>query len=220
MKVVHISDTHGQFKAIPKFTDLVIHSGDILPDAPTRMNFNGYALWQENWLKNNLGVLKSWVESTPIIFIGGNHDYMKASKIEEMFLNEGINAQNAEDKIVSFNGLNIYGFPWVKAINGSFNYELNNQGMKLKCNELKTILESNYIDILVAHGAMTGGLSNEGFCDYGNNFLEDSLMSTKKENVPSYMFVGHLHNAKGIKYRNDLEMLIVNSATTMHIIDI
>lgn len=220
MKIAHISDTHGKFIKIPRFVDAIVHSGDICPDPPVYMDFNSTALWQENWLNERVAVLREWSNDLPLYFIQGNHDYMKSSKTEEILRSNNINAFNIEEKIYSIGGMSIYGFPWVKRINGMFNYELNNVNMKSKCQELKTFLENQNINILVAHGPMTNGLSNEGFADYGNNFLEDAINATNKDNLPSYMFVGHCHGANGIKFREDLQMLIVNSATTLNVIDI
>lgn len=220
MRVTHISDTHGAFPNLKNNNDIIIHSGDIFPDPPRLFDKQTNALWQENWIIQNLGALKNYFKNTPLYFIGGNHDYVDANKTEELFRSAGINATNIEDKIVSINNLNMYGFPWIKKINNRFNYELNNNAMKLACDDLKEKLESTHVDIIVAHGAMKDGLSNEGYCDYGNEYLNDMFMSMNKDMIPQYMFVGHLHTANGIKFRHDLNMLIVNSATTINSIEI
>lgn len=219
MRISHVSDTHGNFPQIPHFSDAIIHSGDILPDPPIFTSHKDAALWQESWLNQNINKIKLWAKNLPFYFIPGNHDYMDFKKIESILKENGIKAFSLDEE-KTINGINIYGFPWVNYINGMFNYELSTRAMQIKCAELKEKLESKYIDILVCHGPMTNGLSNEGFADYGNSILEQYILSLDKNYIPSHMLVGHCHNANGIKFRNDLNMIIVNSATTLHSIDI
>lgn len=220
MRIIHVSDTHGNFPTIPSFSDIVVHSGDIFPDSPRFISHSDSALWQRNWIIQNINKIKLWIKDLPFYFILGNHDYIGSIEVENILKSAGIKAFSLEQDIKNINGINIYGFPCVNYINGMFNYELSTRAMQIKCGELKEKLESQYIDILVCHGPMTNGLSNEGFADYGNAILEQYIMSMDKNYIPSHMLVGHCHNAKGIKFRQDLNMLIVNSATTLNSIDV
>lgn len=218
MRIAHISDTHGTFPKIPQFTDMIIHSGDIFPDSPRFMGKDIEAEWQKDWVKTRIPALREIFNNKPFLFILGNHDYLDANWFENILKENGINAVNLEDKTYSLNSINFYGFPWIKQINGRFNYELRDPAMKIKCDELKENLTKTYHDILVAHGPMTGGLSAEGYTDYGNKRLEDTMLSLG-DYSPQLMLVGHCHMAKGIKYRSDIKTMIVNSATTIHSID-
>lgn len=220
MIINHFSDSHGGNLNVDRKCDIVVHSGDFLPDPPFLSSKENAAHWQANWLDNKAKEYKLYINNKPFIFCSGNHDYLNGEQVEEILRKNNINATCINDKIFDFNGLKFYGFPWIKYINGYFNYELSDNGMNIKCNELKEAFSNSYINVLVAHGPMTNGLCVEGTKDYGNKVLEDTLLSLNKEYVPDTMLVGHIHLSKGIKFRYDLNMLIVNSATTNHIIEI
>jgi len=214
MRIAHISDTHGTFLKIPKFTELVVHSGDIFPNANFFSTKQAESDFQKFWISNNVENIKSWLEGRPLLYILGNHDYIEPEFFEEVLNKNKIEAYCIQEKYFLYNNISFYGFPWVPYINGMFTHELNNKPMKIKCDELVNILDSKNIEILVCHGPMTRGLSAEGIADYGNQHLENALLSAK--NTPEVMLVGHCHLAKGIKYRNDIKTLVINSATTIH----
>lgn len=220
MLINHFSDSHGGNLNVFGKADIVVHSGDFLPDPPFFATKESAAQWQSNWLNNKAKEYKLYINNKPFIFCSGNHDYLDGEEVELILRNYNINATCINDKHFTFNDIKFYGFPWIKYINGYFNYELSDNGMNIKCDELKEALSNSYTNVLVAHGPMTNGLCVEGTKDYGNKILEDALLSLDKESVPDTMLVGHIHLAKGIKFRYDLNMLIVNSATTSHIIEI
>jgi len=50
MRIAHISDTHGTFLKIPKFTELVVHSGDIFPNANFFSTKQAESDFQKFWI--------------------------------------------------------------------------------------------------------------------------------------------------------------------------
>jgi len=220
MRICHVSDTHGHIFQPNRFCNIVVHSGDMLPDPPYFSSHLSAAIWQKDWLNNKAKDIKLNINKLPFIFVNGNHDYLSGEEIEEVLVSNKIKATCINDKLFSFEGLNFYGFPWVKHINGLFSYELSDNSMNIKCLELKDVLSNNYINVLVAHGPMKDGLSIEGSLEYGNEKLKDTIFSLQNQNIPDYMLVGHIHLAKGIKYINSINMLVVNSATTIHYLEV
>ena len=70
MKIIAISDLHGNLPEITEAADLLILGGDISP-----LNIESNLLLVEGWLSN---VFSEWINSLPVeqvIMIAGNHDY-------------------------------------------------------------------------------------------------------------------------------------------------
>ncbi len=220
MRLSHISDCHGSFPVIDFKNEIVINSGDWLPDCSSPWSKkNVKEERQKEYLYKNIDKIKSWIGSKPYFFINGNHDFINPNDLENILQTNGINAKSLEDKIVSYKNLTMYGFPWVPYINGNFNYELTPDDMIYKVNQLVNILENNFIDVLVLHCPIQGELSSETFTDYGNVILRNKLLELEKEKIPDVILCGHLHEASGVKYSYDFDSLIINSALTVTSID-
>ncbi|MCZ2224435.1 MAG: metallophosphoesterase [Chitinophagales bacterium] len=227
MRICHISDLHGEWFDIPSNCDIVVNSGDWLINTRYWYNKVLEAEYQKQYLLSNINKFKSSLNDRPYFFILGNHDFVAANEVEEILNKNGIKAFNLENKLVTYNQINFYGFPWIPYINGKFNFELREDEMSAKVDELITKINENTIDVLVLHCPIKGELSLEVFnvgqnqytsTDYGNKILADKLDAVV-ERLPDLCLVGHLHYANGIKYSNRYKMLIVNSATTLNIID-
>lgn len=220
MKIAHVSDLHGNLLPIPYQANIIINSGDWLPDCGSLWSKqNVKSERQKEYFYKNIEKIVPWIKGKPYYFINGNHDFIDSEELERILRTNGISAYSLEDKIVSHENMTMYGFPWVPYINGSFNYELVPLDMEKKVKELMEVLENNVIDVLVLHCPIKNELSSEGFEDYGNNLLENHIKNLDKAKVPGLILCGHLHEAKGIKYSNILESLVVNSATTCNIIE-
>lgn len=220
MRLAHISDCHGHFPDIHFKNNIIINSGDWFPDCSSAWSKKSVKEErQKEYFYKNINKIKSWIGSKPYFFINGNHDFVKSDDLENMFQTNGINAKSLENKIVSYENLTMYGFPYAPYINGNFNYELTPDDMVYKVNELINILDTNFVDVLVLHCPIKGELSSETFTDYGNLILRDKLLSLDKDKIPGLILCGHLHEASGVKYSYDFDSLIINSALTINSID-
>jgi len=220
LRVIHISDTHGKFpKLFGKFS-CVIHSGDFFPDFFCSGNKTQMMAHQLDWLNQNLENIKIWLQGTPLLFIMGNHDWIHPGLVEQTLNADGIKAINLHDKIVSHQEVNFYGFPYVPTINGSFNYERAIPEMTMEADKMIQVLQSTYVDVIVAHAPLYQVLD----LTHGNSHVGNSIMSTaldyklNTDIIPMYYFCGHIHESHGISIRNG--MLISNSATSQNIIEI
>jgi len=219
MRILHISDTHSKFPELKGNFDVVVHSGDWLPDYA--VNIDQYAINQETWVYTKAAEIKKWLNGKPFFLSQGNHDFANPNAVEYILRSEGIEAYNIENKIVSYQGTNFYGFPYVPTINGEFNYEKDEQEMFLATDELAETLNKTYIDVLVAHCPIYGVLSTSSFSleNYGNQDMKRIFeYKVSKDMIPSAYLCGHLHSCYGIK--NYYGMLVSNAACTQHIISL
>lgn len=221
-RLLHISDTHGCFPELQGRFDLIIHSGDILPTSMACMNSckSGEIFFQERWLQTNANLLVEWLNGAPIIFIPGNHDFMSPASIEFILNKAGANSMNASNKLITFENINFYGFPYVPIINEMWNYERDIPEMLDEVEGLISFLNSTYIDVLITHSPLYGILDRTySNLSVGNTVLTNSLdFKLNKDMNPVAMLCGHIHENNGISVKNG--MLISNAATTQHIIEI
>lgn len=224
MKILHISDTHGYFTKFHCKPDLIIHSGDLLPnniqrlDDPKWFTHRDEPTFQTNYILNNASFYQEWLGDIPFLLCNGNHDFINAVPVLKSI---GINAYNITEEMITFQQLNIYGFPYVPAYHGMYNYELLGRDMSDKVDHLGDVVEANYVDILVCHCPPYGVLDftdeRHGLRHIGNEQLINAF-NYKWKHLPDWLLVGHVHENIGIaKYKN---MTIINSATTSHIIEI
>lgn len=218
MRILHTSDLHGFLPDFKGNFDIIINSGDWLPDFPDYLwcgNKIKSAEAQAEWLHLNANYIKDWIQDKPYFFIGGNHDLLSADKMEEILRQNKIDAYNLEDKIVSYHNINLYGFPYVPYINGLFNYECNLPEMKQHTAEMTQVLNNTYVDILVTHAppyqildTMHDGQSIGNRCL--NNMLDYQL---SEKMIPRMVLFGHCHEC-GSEQQTLNNILFINSACT------
>lgn len=222
LRICHISDTHGTFNRLHGSFDVVLHTGDFLPDSQklTEGNKVGQAKFQIQWLRDNIPEMRKWLQGHTFLFILGNHDFVSPEIMEAELISEGINAINLTDKVITYQGVNFFGFPYVPAINGMFNYEREIPEMQEEVKKIVEALNTSYVEVLACHAPIYNSLdlSNANKV-LGSTVIADALdYQVKKEMQPAYYLHGHIHNAHGIKMRNG--MLISNAATVQHIIEV
>ena len=103
MKIVAISDTHGQLLEDIPPCDIFIHAGDICPVTNHTRSF------QSNWLRDKFA---PWLESVPAkhkVIIAGNHDWIW---YKSKNLVPKLNCHYLENSSVEINGLLLWGSPW------------------------------------------------------------------------------------------------------------
>lgn len=217
IKLLHLSDNHGKLEKLQGRHDIVVCSGDFLPTFVHAWNGERKqeAAAQLLWLQEKAEEIKNWLRGAPFLFIEGNHGFLNPDLIEQQLRYYGINAINLTDKIVTYQGVNFYGFPYVPTINGVWNYECDLEEMQEKVDIMCEKLNETYVDVIVSHGPLSGILDS----GFGSNILLDGIINKiSKDLRPAYFFHGHTHSDYGITIKHD--MLISNAATTQNLLQI
>lgn len=221
MRICHVSDTHGKFPRLYGRYDVIVHTGDLFPnshhvynDKPKEMSF------QYQWLKDNVNEMKSWLQGHPFLYVPGNHDFLTSSLMEFELRQIGVEAFDLTDKLLTFQGVNFYGFPYVPSINGMWNYERGIPEMQQEVDKMVEVLNKTYVDVLACHGPPYKMLD----LTMGNEIVGNQVMNTaldykiSKDMIPAYYLCGHIHEANGVSVRDG--MVVSNAATTMQIIEV
>lgn len=223
MRMCHISDSHGGFPRLHGRYDAVIHTGDFFPNSHHVMTGNKTqeAVFQMRWLEDHVTELKQQLQGHPYLFIEGNHDFVSPEMVEQFLISEGVRAINLTDKIVSHEGVNFYGFPYIPAIGGNkWNYEREIPEMQVECDKMAAILNATYTDVLACHAPIHQCLD----LSYGNMILGSSVIANtldykiNRDMMPTTYLCGHIHESHGLSLRNG--MLVSNAATTYQIIEV
>ena len=220
MRILHGSDYHGKLFPLKGNYDTVVFSGDFFPDCPYQYSDkNKYAAFQLQWLESQIFDIKKWLNGHPILMIGGNHDFLSYKIVEKVLKDEGINCIDLNDKLVTHDLVNFYGFPYIPVIDESFNYELDLDERQEKVDEMVSILNSTKVDVLVCHAAAKDILDVDrlGY-SYGCPILADAFMNKiHRDMLPEVVCHGHIHSP-GITVKNGI--LFSNAATFQHTIEL
>lgn len=232
MLILHTSDTHGYFPSIPTEAEVIVHSGDLCPNA-SRGNREIEIPFQLEWLRKNLLTFKDWIGERPFIFCRGNHDFYP--DICKVLQEANINAIDVTSKKVMIDGITFYGFPFIPYIDGEWNGECTSNEMRREINNLKNVLETS-IDVLVCHCPpygiadasflIRGGIENstaEVVPDwaehYGNTHLANLFSYGLDEMYfPKYLLCGHVHTNPCIT--EYFGITISQAATKTHLVEI
>lgn len=219
MRIHHVSDTHGHFKDLKGYADIIVHSGDFCPDLTAI--YSDRAKLQEEWLKLTRGTIKKWLNGKSLFFVLGNHDFISPKIFEQILRDAGIDAHDLTEKVVSYANTNFYGFPYVPPINGKFAYELGIPQMEDRVQAMQDVAKVSYIDVVVAHCPPHGCLDYcfHQYQRFGNSVLSNALDYKWDEDLlPQALLVGHIHTSNGITMRNGV--LVSNAATSQNIVEI
>jgi len=155
MKIIHISDTHGSFPAIPESKDseskdseskdfqseesLIVHSGDMQPNSPTLWGVSGLRVsglrapsieaeveFQEKWMRQRIQKFADWIGQHTFMYCPGNHDYYDPVPLMQR---AGIKAISIDQKWENHSDYLFYGFPYVPQDCFPWNYAVPNQEM-------------------------------------------------------------------------------------------
>jgi Icc-related predicted phosphoesterase len=179
MKIVFISDTHGQHeKLVLPEGDMIIHAGDV--------SKRGGMAEMEYFL--------NWYESLPFthkVFTVGNHDFLAENAPEifkKLIPNNCIYLENSD---VVIEGIRIWGSPITPWF---FDWAFNRQRGADIAKYWATIPEGT--DIIVTHGPAYNILDRTTRGD-----LTGCVdLKTKIEEIkPKYHVFGHIHEAYGMK---------------------
>lgn len=182
MKVLFLSDTHGQHHKLPTLppADLIIHGGDLTMHGGDHEVENFF-----RWFAS--------LEYTHKIFIAGNHDFFfeneSIKRIQKMLPK---NIHYLYGSSVTINGVHFWGSPLPPT---ECHWATNeNTG---KQDYFKHIPSS--VDVLITHGPPHGilDLSEAGF-HTGNHDLFKSVQKKK----PAFHLFGHCHESYGTQQIN------------------
>ena len=144
MKVVAISDLHGNLPLIEEVACIYCISGDIMP-----LNIQSNDRKCRKWLREDF---IPWANNLPcahVILVAGNHDFvfyrMEKSDIDKIF--EGSKVIYLENSGVQLEGLNIFGTPWCHQF-GRWAFMADDD----KLADLFSEIPDN-VDILITHDA-------------------------------------------------------------------
>ena len=189
IKIVCISDCHGNLSFEVPEADLLLVAGDMEParhEATMSINM------QSVWLANNFS---SWLAEQPIkecVYIAGNHSWIWEyfpSLVPDM----SENFHYLGDSGINLFGKKIYGTPWQPPFN---NWAFNKETDKLKMH-WDNIPED--VDILVTHCPPFGILDETQHPNYSKKRIGDkNLFKRIKEVKPFVSVFGHNHGQNGL----------------------
>lgn len=222
MLIQHISDTHGKLLTINSNCDIVVHSGDFLPDMNSRFNNRDLTIenFQSQWLHSVSKKLKGALRNKPFLFCGGNHDFLHGNEIEKILKAYDIDAYCLNDKIIEINNVKFYGFPYIPYIFGNFNYEADAETLRNKTLNMCKDINNKYLDVLVCHAPPYRILDKaQDGVNYGNPYLINHFENTlNAHDRPKWIMCGHIHSSNGIN--TEWICNVSNAATVSHNIEI
>lgn len=203
MKIVAISDLHGQFPDNVPECDLLLIGGDICPDyrgdRETRQ-FDWFCTDFDDWLdvQPAKNVLATW----------GNHDWVGVD------LHSAVNSYGSKckffvDEETTVNGLRVWGSPWQPRF---YDWAFNLDEPEL---EKKWALIPEGIDILLLHGPPYGygdlapsyGRSKEPAIHVGSPSLTKAIERVR----PRLVVCGHIHPGYG-SYTMGCGTIVLNAS--------
>lgn len=213
MKILHISDTHGNMWTPRHFdADVVVHSGDFFPSFSRGVRAIEEGK-QRAWLLNEAKRIKRVVGDRPLVFCAGNHDYLDPATILGA---HGVNVKNITNGFafvhVSGESVRFDGFPYVNRLDGEWNYEVNEPEMRARVDRLAMRLVAD--SVLVTHGPAYGVLDRVRGVNVGSKAL-GSLVVTLQ---PRAHLHGHIHEANGMQLVG--RTLVSNAATAGRVIEL
>lgn len=195
MRIVAISDLHGNLPAVPP-CDLLVVGGDICPDRyDSEIDARLDPTQQERWLH---GPFAEWVGSIPLpashkLVTWGNHDFV-GETADCRAIAERLGFSLVLDEVVSPDGLRVWMSPWSNPLPGDWAFVR-------PVDHLRAVYDSipSDVDILVSHQPPFG------FGDLevtGPNRLEPvgskELLAAIERVRPQAVVCGHIQRSAGI----------------------
>lgn len=182
MKLVIISDTHGQHEKLDLPPgDIIIHAGD----------------WTARDTAGELLQFADWMASLPYehkIVICGNHDYQP--DVDKYIYRDVFSAKGTiylQDSEIDIDGIKFYGSPWTPTF-------LNWHWMKERGVDIaeRWALIPDDTDVLITHGPPMGWLdTNREHQKVGCEELASWIKSRPNKKLLTHCF-GHIHEGYGL----------------------
>jgi hypothetical protein len=186
MKLIAISDLHGNLPDKMPEGDLLLIAGDVCPDYRNRVGPQDLEKWgrpQREWF---LTKFQGWLENLPIpsaLMTWGNHDWLEDRLLPCVKI----------DELVEHDGLKIWFSPWSNEFCG-WSWMKEPEALKAIYNAIP-----EGIDILVSHQPPFGHCDTPG-PPYGNGTthvgskeLFDAIIRVQ----PDIVLCGHIHGGYG-----------------------
>ena len=208
MKIVAISDLHGNLPTIEEVAIIYCIAGDIMP-----LNIQSNDRKCRKWLKEEF---IPWANNLPcshVVLIAGNHDFvfqrMEKEAIDVIF--EGSKVIYLENSGVQLEGLNIFGTPWCHQF-GHWAFMTDDDSLVKLFNDIP-----ENVDILLTHDAPYGTsdiLFQNTAWNIGEHIgcvpLRDAIIEKK----PKIVLHGHLHSTNHKK-----EVLVESDVYNVSLLD-
>jgi Icc-related predicted phosphoesterase len=222
MRILHISDTHGSFNQLIGPFDVILHTGDLLPNFPAIMSGdkNKEIECQANWISQNISHFKKWIGDNTFLFVAGNHDFTPSQRIVDILVDNNIKAVNITEKFHQINDKKFYGIPNINKMVGRWAYESTPEEMLKAFNKYKSVLSMyRRIDVVAAHMPLYGMLDfTRRFERMGSTVFLEEFNKLDYTNLPSVYAHGHCHECFGVAVHRG--MIVSNAATTQNVIEI
>lgn len=208
MKIIAISDTHGQHKQVEiPACDVLIHAGDIIPDIVrkqfTRYNPNLGFEWFHAvfmaWLHPMLN--DGWVKE--FVFTWGNHDWTHGYTPTLP-----TNCHLLVDSQIDIGGVTFWGSPWSNEFNG-WSWMKHPHALRPIYGAIPPV------DILISHQPPLGWGSETYFDGKIHHVGSQELMDTINRIKPKAVVCGHVHGGFGAYPHGDTTIYnvsVVNEA--------
>jgi Icc-related predicted phosphoesterase len=178
MKIVVISDTHGQHEQLGDLSgDVLIHCGDLCN------GFSGDA--------DDIQRLDAWFgrqQFARIFCVGGNHDFALERRVAGSAYELFRNATYLEDECAEFEGVRFYGAPWTPELAG-WAFYLEKEDLRNKWSHIP-----EDVHVLITHTPPQGILDlNRHGRSCGCSELRDRVEKVQ----PALHCFGHVHASAG-----------------------
>lgn len=194
MKILHISDTHGGMPLLQAEGDIVVHSGDMMPNRSFGIREIEYT-FQRYWIEDVSARMKAWIGDRPFLFTPGNHDYIDPTPVMR---DADIDARLLCNGSLTVDGVRFYGSPWTPMFCG-WNWMCSDAG-EMHGNLAPAVegFELGEIDVFVSHGPMFGVLDRNASGERcGSKVLREVMQNA--EHPPKLFLHGHIHEGCGVQ---------------------
>lgn len=210
MKIIGISDTHGETSKIEiPACDILLHAGDICPDAYAKVWTRKHPVLCVDWLHD---VWLPWI--TPMLndgwikevaFTWGNHDWTQSIP-SDAFRFLPPNVHLLVDEEVTLGGLRVWGTPWSN--------QYRNWAWMHESWDLAAFYDRipSGVDIILSHQPPRGDAARFPDFDTGVMLTVGSaeLVSTMARVAPKAVVCGHVHSGHGVYHYDGVKVYNVS----------
>lgn len=196
MRIVAISDLHGNLPVVPP-CDLLVVGGDLCPDRfESDVDARHDPGQQERWLR---GPFADWVSRLPLpathkLFTWGNHDFVGESGLDIRALGRDLGCTLVIDELTTPDGLQVWMSPWSNPLPGAWAFVKS----PAELHEIYGAVPAT-VDLLVSHQPPRGYGDLEVT---GPDTLEavgsQELLATIERVRPQAVVCGHIQRAAGV----------------------